>query len=53
MHQFTMTGKTYQTDKATVEVLRSIVPAAKKSGDVSAVTAVMSLGLKTGRIQEV
>jgi hypothetical protein len=49
---FEMNGKTYETDLETLEVLRSIVPAAKSTGDTSAVTAVMSLGLKTQRIKE-
>lgn len=47
-----MNGKTYTTDAETLNVLRSIIPAAKASGDYSAVAAVMELGLKTGRIVE-
>jgi len=49
---FEMNGKAYKTDIATLNVLRSIVPAAKTSGDMSAVMAVMDLGLTTGRINE-
>lgn len=49
---FEMNGKTYKTDAETVKVLRMVVPRAKASGDVSAVTAVMGLGLKAGRIVE-
>lgn len=49
---FEMNGTTYQTDAATLNLLRSIVPAAKDSGDVTAVAAVMALGLKSGRIVE-
>jgi hypothetical protein len=49
---FEMNGKTYTTDAATLEVLRSIIPAAKASDDFSAVTAVMHFGLATGRIKE-
>lgn len=50
--RFEMNGKTYKTDAETVKVLRTVVPRAKASGDVSAVTAVMGLGLKAGRIVE-
>jgi hypothetical protein len=48
---FEMNGKAYATDLATLDVLRSIVPAAKATGDMSAVMAVMDLGLATGRIK--
>lgn len=48
---FEMNGKAYQTDAQTLVVLRSIIPAAKSSGDNSAVAAIMSLGLHTGRIK--
>ena len=51
--KFEMNGKTYKTDKDTIEVLRSIVPAAKATGDATAVAAIMALGIKTGRIVEV
>ena len=50
---FEMNNRRYMTDAQTLKVLRVIVPRAKKSGDVSAVTAVMTLGLKFGRIKEV
>jgi len=53
MQNFEMNGKTYATDKDTLEVLHSIIPQAKATGDYSAVTAIMGLGLKTGRIQEI
>lgn len=49
---FEMNGLIYRTDHKTLEVLRSIVPSAKKTNDYSAVMAVMSLGLKSGRIIE-
>ena len=49
---FQMNEKSYETDKETLELLRSLVPAAKKSKDFSAITAVMALGLETGRIKE-
>ena len=49
---FEMNGKIYSTDEETLKLLREIVPSAKKSGDMSAVTAVMSIGLMTGRIAE-
>ena len=51
--KFELNGKTYTTDEATIIVLRSIMDAAKVSGDSSAVMAVMFLGMKTGRIVEV
>ena len=50
---FEMNGKTYATDTATVNAIRSIVPSAKASGDYSAVAAIMALGMKAGRISEV
>jgi hypothetical protein len=48
---FTMNGKTYETNAQTLEVLLSIVPSAKETGDCSAVAAVMGLGLKRGVIR--
>lgn len=48
--QFELNGVTYEADADTLAALRSIMPAAKDSSDYSAVTAVMALGLKTGRI---
>ena len=48
-YNFTINGTEYKTDKETVEVLRSI----KKADALTAVQAVMALGLHTGRIQEV
>ena len=53
MARFTMNGTTYETDQETLEVLRSITPTAKETGDSLAVAAVMALGLKTGRIVEI
>jgi len=50
---FELNGKTYETDKETLEVLRSIVPSARQGGDASAVAVVMELGLETGRIKEI
>ena len=47
---FKLNGETYNTDAATLNVLRSIIPSAKRTGDSSAVIAVMELGLATGRI---
>jgi len=52
MVTFEMNGKGYETDRETLNVLRSIVPAAKQTGDTSAVEAVMGLGLMVGRIRE-
>lgn len=51
-NKFELNGKWYTTDGETIEVLRSIIPAAKNSGDSTAVIAVMALGLKSGRIIE-
>lgn len=50
---FEMNGNTYTTDADTLNVLRSLVPAAKLSGDSSAVIAVIALGENTGRIRKV
>lgn len=47
---FEMNGHAYLTDVETLDVLRSIVPAAKASNDPSAVALVMELGLAGGRI---
>jgi hypothetical protein len=56
MHDLTMTfemnGKGYRTDPETLTVLRSIVPAAKASGDSSAVEVMMELGIMNHRIVE-
>ncbi len=51
-NKFELNGKWYMTDGETIEVLRSIIPSAKNSGDSTAVIAVMALGLKAGRIIE-
>lgn len=53
MVTFEMNGKGYSTDAETLEVLRSIVPAAKQAGDMSAVIAVMTLGEMAGRIVQI
>ena len=53
MSKFELDGITYETDAETLKVLHSIIPAAKATGDASAVAAVMFLGIKTGRIREV
>lgn len=50
---FEMNGRAYKTDAETLKVLRSVVPGYQATGDVSAVAAIMWLGLKTGRIREV
>lgn len=49
---FEMNGKSYRTDVETLKILRSIVPSAKATGDASAVSVVMSFGLRSGRIVE-
>jgi hypothetical protein len=48
---FEMNNIIYQTDKETIKVLRSIVPKSKETKDFSAVTAIMFLGLRAGRIK--
>ena len=50
MKTFELNGKAYETDTETLEVLRSIIPAARTSGDGSAVQAVMAAGEMSGRI---
>jgi len=50
---FEMNGRNYKTDLATLDVIRSIVPAAKASGDMSAVICIMDLGEASGKIVEV
>ena len=50
---FEMNGKGYRTDEQTLNVLRSIAPSAKASGDASAVEWAMALGLEAGRIIEI
>ncbi len=50
---FEMNGKAYATDAATLDMLRSIVPSAKATGDMSAVAFAMDLGLAGGRIVEI
>lgn len=49
---FEMNNKAYRTDASTLETLRSIIPAARAANDFTAVTAVMALGLKYGKINE-
>ncbi|MEI3803133.1 hypothetical protein V6R85_01305 [Agrobacterium sp. CCNWLW32] len=51
-YTFEMNGKSYQTDKDTLEVIRSVMAPAKASNDFSAVIAVMTIGEKYGRIRE-
>jgi hypothetical protein len=51
--QFELNGVAYITDLETLEVLRSLMPSARASGDSSAVMAVLYAGLHTGRIREV
>ena len=48
---FELNGTTYRTDTETLAVLRSIVPSAARSGDSSAVQAVLAAGLAAGRIR--
>lgn len=49
---FEMNSKAYATDQDTLDILRDIVTAAKKTNDMSAVIAIMDLGIATGRIKE-
>lgn len=51
MRRFILNGKEYLTDPETLQVLRSIIPSAKATGDGSAVMAMVFLGMRTGRIQ--
>jgi len=50
---FEMNGKDYETDTDTLNLLRSLVPDAKKANDMSAVIAVMVLGEAGGRIRQI
>ena len=50
MRTFTLNGLTYHADEETLKVLRGIMSRAKATGDGSAVQAMISLGIKTGRI---
>ena len=50
--KFEMNGKSYRTDEETLELLRDIVPSGKAANDMSAVIAVMELGIFNGRIVE-
>jgi hypothetical protein len=52
MQTFEMNGRNYRTDIETLNVLRSVMPSAKSTGDSSAVMAILFLGLQTGRIVE-
>ena len=47
---FKLNGKVYRTDEATLSVLRSVMPAAKATGDSTAVMAIIFLGIQTGRV---
>jgi hypothetical protein len=49
---FKMGPKNFRTDTRTLELLRCLVPSAKKTGDFSAVVAVMVAGKQSGRIVE-
>jgi len=47
---FQLNGIGYRTDAETLKVLNSVMPAAKKSGDSTAVQVIIYLGLAAGRI---
>jgi hypothetical protein len=47
---FELCGVNYRTDHDTLSALRSIETDARRTGDSSAVAALMALGLRTGRI---
>ena len=53
MKTFEMNGIGYETDAETLEVLRSLVPSAKETGDLTAVYAVMRFGQMSGRIRKI
>lgn len=53
MKQFELNGEIYETDEEALQVLRSLVPRAKATGDSSAVIAMIELGLISGRIRKV
>lgn len=48
---FELNGHVYRTDDETADVLRSVVPGARESGDTSALQAVLGLGLSSGRVR--
>ena len=52
MLKFEIDNKVYETDKETLEVLRSVIPDAKANKDTTAVFAVMHFGLLSGKIKE-
>ena len=52
MKRFEMNGKAYETDEETLDVLRSIVPDAKKNNDSTAIYLIMFFGLAAGKIKE-
>ena len=47
---FEINGTTYYTSPLVLKLIQSIMPAAKRSGDYSAVHAMLALGLATGQI---
>lgn len=53
MKKFELDNKLYETDEETLNVLKSIIPNAKKTNDTTAVFAIMHFGLKSGRIKEI
>lgn len=53
MKKFEIDNKLYETDEETLNVLKSIIPNAKKAKDTTAVFAVMHFGLESGRIKEI
>ena len=50
---FEINGKKYATDLETLKLMRVVVDSADKSGDNSAVIAVMIMGELNGRIKEI
>lgn len=53
-HKFEMNGKTYRTDQETIELLRPMVASyrAGAEGMLAAIATVMTLGLQSGRVEE-
>lgn len=49
---FELNGDGYRTDAETLKVLNSVMPTAKKTGNSTAVQAILFLGLKAGRIEQ-
>jgi hypothetical protein len=49
---FQLNGIGYRCDAETLKVLNSVMPAAKASGDSTAVQVIIYLGIQAGRIEK-